>query len=356
MSDIDTETSFAADKAAGNLTPIPLFELVTGGWAAKTLAAAIELDLFGVMERSGGLTREQVAGELGIQERPADLLLAACASLGLLDKRGQLYMNSPLSNSFLVEGRPYYFGGFIRYADRRGYPGWHNLPTALRTNRPTTWNPDDQESVFDRDDQLVVSMFWEAMHSMSSFTGRVLTQAVPSLSERKALLDLGGGSGALAIEACKAFPTLLAAVFELPFVCEIAARKVIEAGLGDRISTEPGDFIKDDDLPSGYDTITLSAVLHDWDEETGRMILEKCARALPSGGMIIILEDVLNEEHTGPARAALVGMNMLVETVGGKNYSAGEYIGWLTDSGFGDIRTIPCQSVTTNRIILAFKP
>lgn len=349
LSDVD-------DEGFAELTPIPLFELITGGWAARVFAAAVELDLFGVMNRSDGLTREQAAIELKIENRPADLLLAACAALGLLSKRGEVYTNTRISDEFLVEGKPYYFGGFVRYAERRQYPGWHNLPVALRTNRPTTWNPDEQASVFDPGDPLVLSMFWEAMHSMSTFTGRVLTQALPDLAQRKALLDVGGGSGALAIEVCRAFPNLRATVFELPFVCEIAAQKIAATSLNDRISTAAGDFIADERLPAGYDTISLSAVLHDWDEETGRMLLIKCFRALPSGGRIVILEDLLNESRTGPARASLVGINMLVETEGGKNYSGGEYSAWLADAGFRGIETIPCQSVTTNTLLVATKP
>ncbi|MCM6774497.1 acetylserotonin O-methyltransferase [Nocardia sp. CDC159] len=356
MSDIGIMGSVADQEAPEGLTPIPLFEIVQGGWAASTLAAALELELFEKTATPGGLTREEVAQELGIEDRPADILLAACASLGLLTKVDERYRNSPISDEFLVKGRTYYFGGFIRYADRRRYPGWQELPTALRTNRPTTWDPDEQESVFDRGDQLVLSMFWEAMHSMSSFTGRVMARALPMLSERKALLDVGGGSGALVIEACKAVPTLRAGVFELPHVCEIAARKIAAAGLEDRITTEAGDFIADSTLPGGYDTISLSAVLHDWDETTGRAILGKCFRALPAGGVIIVLEDLLDDDRSGPRRAALVGVNMLVETQGGKNYSGSEYTRWLTDTGFTDVQRIRCESVTTNSIIVAQKP
>lgn len=356
MSGMDIGSSVSGNGSPEGVTPIPLFELVQGGWAAKTLAAAVDLGLFGAMERCGGLTREQAVTKLKIADRPADVLLTACASLGLLNKEGERYVNSPLSAAFLVEGLPYYFGGFIRYADRRGYPGWHDLPTALRTNRPTTWDPDEQASVFDQDDDLLLSMFWEAMHSMSSFTGRVMARALPGLAQREALLDVGGGSGALVIEACKAVPNLRAAVFDLPFVCEIAERKIAASGLEERVSTEPGDFLADNSLPSGYDTISLSAVLHDWDEEIGRMLLRKCFHALPSGGMIIVLEDLLDEDRTGPARAALVGMNMVVETLGGRNYSAGEYKSWLTDTGFVDIELVACESVTTNGILVATRP
>ena len=36
--------------------------------------------------------------------------------------------------------------------DQRLYPGWGRLTDAIRTNRPTTWDPDRQSSLFDGED------------------------------------------------------------------------------------------------------------------------------------------------------------------------------------------------------------
>ena len=51
-----------------------------------------------------------------------------------------------------MPGKPHYFGGWIAMADKRLYAGWGKLAEALRTNRPTTWNPDTQSSLFDGED------------------------------------------------------------------------------------------------------------------------------------------------------------------------------------------------------------
>ncbi|RDI68443.1 methyltransferase family protein [Nocardia pseudobrasiliensis] len=97
MSDIDTSASAADREAPEGLTPIPLFQIVQGGWAASTLAAALEVGLFDAAARPGGLTRGEVAEQLGIEDRPADILLAACTSMGLLAKDGARYRNSPIT-------------------------------------------------------------------------------------------------------------------------------------------------------------------------------------------------------------------------------------------------------------------
>jgi hypothetical protein len=353
---MDQPAVTADEDLPEGLTPIPLLHLITGFWAAQTLAAAVRLDLFGLIERAGRLTRTQAAEALAIQDRPADLLLAACAALGLLEKEGDAYVNSALSRAFLIQGRPYYFGGFVRYLDHREYPAWHKLPTALHTNRPTTWDPDRQSGLFDAEDPVMVSLFWEAMHSMSTFTGRALARALPELAHREAVMDVGGGSGAIPMELCRAYPALRASVYDLPFVCGIAAQKIEHAGLGQRIGTIKGDFIADAELPSGHDTLILSQILHDWDEGTDRAILRKCFDALPPDGVIIIAEELLNEERTGPPRAALMGLNMLIETLGGKNYAAGEYLAWLAEAGFTQSKVVPFESVGANGIIVARKP
>ena len=66
------------------LTSIPLMQLMTGFWASKTLAAAMDLDLFSHLA-GRGVTAEDLSQSLKLELRPAEMLLSACAALGLLD-------------------------------------------------------------------------------------------------------------------------------------------------------------------------------------------------------------------------------------------------------------------------------
>jgi SAM-dependent methyltransferase len=335
------------------LSPVPLMQLATGFWAFKTLAAAHELDLFSRLSGTTGSTPEALAEALTIDQRPAQMLLTGCAALGLLDKNDSRYLNSPLAEEFLVRGKPYYFGGFVQMLDQRLYPGWGKLTEAIRTNRPTTWNPDRQNSMFDDEDPHLLTVFWEAMHSLSTFTARALGRAI-DLSGARRLLDVGGGSAAFDIELCRLYPDLTATVYDLPMVTDFSAAKIEQAGLADRIATTAGDFFAEP-LPGRHDTILLSMILHDWAEDRCRAILRNCWEALPSGGRLIIAELLVDDERTGPPAAALMSLNMLIETEG-RNYTPAEYHAWLTDLGCHDIHTVWFEAAGANGAVLARKP
>lgn len=231
-----------------------------------------------------------------------------------------------------MRAKPHYFGGWIEMADKRLYAGWGKLADAPRTNRPTTWDPDVQASLFDGEDPKMLALFWEAMHSLSIMTARALGQAV-EFSRYRRLLDIGGGSGAFDIEPCKLYAGLRAMVFDLPAVAAIAAEKVAHARLADRIETVGGSFFGE--FPQGHDLQLFSMIMHDWDEAKNKALLRRSYDALAHGGAVVISELLVNDDKTGPAPAALMSLNMLIETEG-QNYTPAGYAGWLAEAGFRD--------------------
>ena len=270
------------DHEIPTVSPLPLMQLSIGFWSFKALATAYELDLFTHLAGTGGRTVEELAETLGIAQRPAELLITACASVGLLQRRDGRYVNSALADEFLVRGKPYHFGGWVQMLDRRLYPAWGRLIEAVRANRPTSWNPDEQAHLFDGEDPLMLALFWEAMHSLSTITARELGDHV-DLSASTALLDIGGGSGAYDIELCRRNPNLRATVFDLPPVCKIATETVGSAGFGDRIEVTPGDFLADAELPAGHDVVLLSMIMHDWPQSrTWRFSASALPHSLPA--------------------------------------------------------------------------
>lgn len=294
---------------------------------------------------------DDAAQLLRLDRRPTDILLTACAGLNLLVKDGQSYRNSELADAYLVKDRRYYFGSFVKFLDSKNYPAWMQVTSALHNNRPISWDPNEKSSLFETDDPVFLETFWEGMHSVSVATARAFVDAV-DLSRSRRLLDVGGGGGAYAIELCKRNPNLAVTIFDLPFVCSITESKITAAGFGDRITTRPGDFLADDGLPHGYDAMLLSGVLHDWNEMQCRAIITKCAEALPPGGQLIITELFVDDDRNGPADAALMSMNMLVQTMG-KNYTWGEFKEWLIDAGLSDFTTFHFLAPAANGALIA---
>jgi SAM-dependent methyltransferase len=192
------------------------------------------------------------------------------------------------------------------------------------------------------------------MHSLSTLTARALCQAVDLHSYRR-LLDVGGGSGAFDLELCRAYPQLEATVYDLTPVARIAEAKAAEADLSNRVSTIAGNFFTDREFPRGYDLILFSMILHDWDERQDRDLLRKCYEALEPGGAVLISELLMNDDKTGPPAAALMDINMLIETEGGRNYTAAEYGEWLRETGFTDIKVIEFAAPGATGVVMGTK-
>lgn len=346
-----TATGAEATGQADEPSAIPLMGLISGFWASKTLASAVELDVF--TQLSGkSVTVDDFAGLLELQRRPAEMLLSACAGLGLLRKVGDRFENSPLAEAYLVRGTPDYFGGVVTMLDERLYEPWGRLSQALRTNQAQTWGgaPGLFEAIARHPAEQRV--FTEAMHAFSTQSGQAVAEAFDFTPYRQ-LLDVGGGSGAYCIEAAKRYSHLRAVVFDLPPVLEIAREKVAEAGLSERITTHAGDFFADD-LPTGSDLLLLSMILHDWTPEKDRAILRRCFEALPSGGALIVSELMMDDDKAGPPSAALMSVNMLIETEG-RNYTWSEYTAWLEEVGFEGIRRVPVASPGANGLLIGHK-
>jgi hypothetical protein len=70
---------------------------------------------------------------------------------------------------------------------------------------------------------------------------------------------------------------------------------------------------------------------------------------------VIISEPLVDDARTGPPAAALMSLNMLVETEG-RNYTPGEYGPWLADLGFRDMRTIWFEAAGANGAVVGRKP
>jgi len=332
------------------LSPQPLMQLVTGVWAAKTLAAAVDLGLFTLVSYRGRVTAEDVGTALGLPARPAGMLVTACAALGLLRRDDDGFVNAPLAEEYLVDDRQLGLTPLIRMLNTRNYPGWLRLGEALRGNRPTTWEPEEQGTIFERD---LDSTFWDGMYALSALSARRMNTAV-DLSESSRLLDVGGGGAAYAIELCRRYPDLAVTIYDLPLACAVTRPTVEKSGV-DRISLCAGDFFADAHLPDGHDTVLLSMVLHDWNPDQCGEILTKCFAALPRGGRVLVCELFVDDTLDGPPAAALMNLNMLVETAAGRNYTRAEYLSWLSAVGFVDVHVVDFDGPGANGVAVGTK-
>ncbi len=88
-----------------------------------------------------------------------------------------------------------------------------------------------------------------------------------------------------------------------------------------------------DPLPAA-DVIIMGHILHDWNLEEKRMLIDKAYKALPSGGAFIVFEAIIDDERRKNAFGLLMSLNMLLETRGGFDYTGADCCSWMKDAGF----------------------
>jgi acetylserotonin O-methyltransferase len=321
----------------------PVLDLMDGFRASKALFVAVSLGLFDRLH-AGRRTAEDLAAELGCAAHALERLLGALAAKGLLsaDEHGR-FANLEPATRFLRTDSPETLTGYILYSDRILYRLWGRLDDAIRegSNR---WEQEfgSKEGIFDHffSSDQDKETFLRGMHGLGLLSSPKATAAF-DLSGYRMMVDLGGGTGHLVAEACRRYPELRGAVFDLPPVKPVAERYLREAGVEDRVQVLGGDFFTDP-LPEG-DLYAMSRILHDWSDDKVRKLLRRVQDRLPAGGALLICEQLLTSRKDGPATSLLQSLNMLVCTEG-RERSAGEYEELLREAGFAAIRTARLQA------------
>ncbi len=332
----------------GGPSPRRIMELATGYWASMVLLSLNELGIF--TKLSGpGMSAGELAEAAGLDLRAVRFLLDAGVNLGLLEREGERYTNGPEAETFLVEGKPAFMGGGLKYA-LDTYPMWGQLPEAIRTGEPQL-----AASQYLGDDKARTRRFVYAMHHRAKPTALGLGQGI-DLSGRRRLLDLGGGSGVYSIMFCRKHPELRATLFDLPGVLEVAAEIVEAEGVTDQVELRPGDY-HNDDLGEGiYDAVFLNGMLHRESEVFGRELLDRVHRAMVSGGGVYITDVMLDETGHGPLFSTLFALNMLLSAPGGGAHSTSAQREWLNEAGFTEIEVSPLPQPATHTLISARLP
>lgn len=312
-----------------------IYDAYIAGRQSAALAAAVRVGLFDALDRRslspGGLARE-----LGLSLRGVGGLCRALLAMGLLEREGEGLRLAPDAAAHLVRGRPLWLGGLIDL-EVENFLSPQLLIEALKRGRASVYGEEDPWQRHTRDSEAAAA-FTRAMHSISAVPAEGFAQTVEARGVRR-VLDLGGGSGALAIALARRFSELRCTVLDLPSVCELAREFAARAGVADRVDTLAADFWRDP-LPSGYDAVILAQILHDWSPQRGAELLAKVVQALPRGGRIWIHEKLVAEDGSGELANQLVDLDMLVWTEG-QQYSETQLRALLEGAGFGAIECRP---------------
>jgi len=316
--------------------PSHIMQIGMGFWASKTLLSAIELGLFSLLAKQPTPARV-IEDRLRLHPRATADFLDALVALGFVSREGDgaeaLYANTRDTQVFLDKASPHYIGGILEMANARLYKFWNDLTPALQTGKPQNEIKHTGTNVFEAlyADPVKLEGFMNAMTGISAGNFHALAQKF-DFRKYKTMLDVGGATGQLSMVVAGHHPHLSITSFDLPAVEPIARRHIATAGLAERVATTSGDFFQQP-LPKA-DVITMGMILHDWNLEKKMSLLRSAYAALPSGGALVVIENLIDDARRKNAFGLLMSLNMLIEFGDAFDFTGADLDRWCREVGF----------------------
>lgn len=334
------------------LDPTHIMQTATAFWASKVLLTAVELDVFTALDDRSA-TAEELGNTLGLHPRGTYDFFDALVALKFLDRDGDgpagRYKNTSETGAFLNKNSPAYIGGLAEMLNARLFGFWNGLGDALKTGKPQNEMKHGGKGMFEElyADKARLGQFLEAMTGFQAGNFKLLADKF-DFSKYNTVCDVGGALALLSRVVGERHPHLTFASFDLPVVAPHAERHVKAAGMDGRIKVVSGDFFQDE-LPKA-DVVTMGNILHDWNLEKKKILIQKAYDALPAGGALIAIENVIDDARRENAFGLLMSLNMLIEFGDAFDYTAQDFREWCSEAGFRDFEFINLAGPTSAAI------
>jgi precorrin-6B methylase 2 len=292
---------------------------------------------------------------LGLQERGLYDFLDALVALGFLQRTGYkdsaVYSNSPDADLFLDKCKLSYVGGILEMANNRLYPFWNYLEEGLKTGTPQNEIRTGRTTLFEEiySDKDRTREFVNAMGGAQ--TGNFVHFAMSfDFSNYHSLCDIGGAGAQLSALVVTHNPHMKCISFDLPAVVPIALENMSKMGTADRVEIRAGDFFNDP-FPTA-DVITMGNILLNWNTDEKKLLISKAYEALPKGGSLVVIENIIDDERRENVFGLLMSLNMLIETAEGYDFTGADFAGWAKEAGFESTRIIPLMGSSSAAVAI----
>ena len=278
------------------------------------VGAAVTNGLFEALKERP-CTLAELADRTGSDLRALWVVVEALVALGYLKHDSScISLTGEAYSIFYDENSEQYEGfGFMHAYNLMN--SWLQLPKVMQSGKPVT-----RERV-----GLQLKSFVRAMsRNAARSAAEIAAFCLKDLPQNPSVLDVGGGPLTYA----------LAFVSKGAEVTVLDTPEVVDLMLSELDPSLPIHMVKGDftvALPRGpYDLVYLGNVCHIYGEKENRKLFLEAAAELNSGGRIVINDMI---RGTG-VRAAVFGVNMLVNTESGGTWTYKQYQTWLEDAGF----------------------
>lgn len=297
------------------------------------MGSAVELNIPDLLAK-GAMSAEQLSAATHIDAGRLRRLLRGLVALGVLEEgRADLFSNTKVGEVFR-KGAPGSRRAMARMLIPQAYRSWDHFMETLRTGVPgeklaygrTLWDSIARDPDF-------AARFNEAMASNSEQVAEFVA-ATADFAGAGLIVDVGGGTGALAGAILRSHPHLRGIVCDIPAGFAEAHEYLAGLGVADRCAVKECDFFHS--VPGAGDIYLLKDILHDWDDDHAETILTVCRKAMHGGARVLIVERLAPTLVTTRPRdlnAAMADLHMMVQ-LGGRERNVEDFERMFKRTGF----------------------
>ena len=318
-----------------NISPELFFETANSYQKSAALKSAVELEVFTLIGE--GANAQDLAHRCGSSQRGIRVLCDFLVINGFLEKRNEVYKNTPASAVFLDKNSPAYVGSAIEFLlSSELISTFDHLTETVRKGTMVS------EGLIAPENPVWVT-FARSMAPITAGVADQLTKLVNIPQDKPIrVLDIAAGHGMFGIAFARRYPAAQIYALDWKNVLELAEENAVKAGVRERFHTVAGNAF-DIELETDFDVALITNFLHHFDSETCVKFLKRIFTALGPKGKAVTLEFVPNEDRVTPKLAASFAMIMLAETPAGDAYTYKELEAMHLEAGFSRCTLHPLQ-------------
>lgn len=256
------------------------------------------LGLFKALAANPGQTAAELARTLGLHAPYVQTWCTTAYSLELLDAddetHGSRFRLAPHVDAILGnEAHPRYLGGYVRLGAEFATDDYRLAQRAFTTGEVAPFQG--------RGDGFTTAVT-QAIAGVNVMLARKILPGVAGVADELraggSLLEVGCGTGFLQLQLARAFPHARCTGVDIDPVGLAAARRAVQgAGLEARVQILEGD-VGTVVAPESFDAVVMVEVLHEIEPGIRGDVVKSCARALKTGGWLVIVDETYPSDLT----------------------------------------------------------
>lgn len=277
------ESNLTADAQTARI-----FEWRRGFNTIYLLDLGVKLGLFQALRQKPASTGAELAASLGLHAPYVETWCRTCFGMAVLDAddAGRYSLAPHMDNLLANPGHPRYMGGFLRLGTDVAADDFRQCLSAFKTGAVKPFQGRGEDFA-----KAIADSTW----GLQVVTAKKILPELKGVADRLnaggAILEVGCGTGNLLLQLAKSFPQARCVGVDIdPDSLVVARERIASAGMTERVQAREGTVAAATE-PGTFDAVVMVEVLHEIAPGIRPGVVAESARALRSGGWMVIVDE-----------------------------------------------------------------